>query len=369
MLSGTLPLSLGEHSQATFPTRGWQLLLCQVSPSRGHGRKVLPAGGSALEQLLQHRALALWELQSSAQLRELSPGECAGCWHLQSCSRAGDEGSPGCSPGARGTAQGRTMLGAALTPHWGCSGGSPAQNRAGFTPKAKYQGCYTADLCSCWKENCIPFAQAEWNSNLVSPERLWAVCNDKPVPRAPVTRRDGGFWSGWDAPSSEAANRELWAGTGMSGLGCRVCVEEPWGTNIPHWAPLQRLEEGNWSTCTGNGLHPRLRGQPRAEQRRHTQAVLPQGSDLVHTRAGSDHSSQKPGGGGNTAQRGQSCVSDSHYKNSVYCINKFTSLFLWMTSVCTTHGRHPRWSSFSVFVYNSAKRHTKCQLPNQIWAL
>lgn len=73
-----------------------------------------------------------------------------------------------------------------------------------------------------------------------------------------------------------------------------------------------------------------LQAQVAAEGRaKETQCVIPQGSDLVHTgREGSDHSSHKPGVGGNKAQRGQSCISDSHYKNSVYWINKFTSLFL-----------------------------------------
>lgn len=79
-------------------------------------------------------------------------------------------------------------------------------------------------------------------------------------------------------------------------------------------------------------------GSGAAEGRaKETQPVIPQGSDLVHTgKAGSDRSSHKPGVGGNKARRGQSCISDSHYKNSVYWFNKFTSLFLWMTSVCTT---------------------------------
>lgn len=150
----------------------------------------------------------------------------------------------------------------------------------------------------------------------------------------------------------------------MFGLGCRVCLEEPESAlriQTPHTEhPSQgpRRESGAPGMCSGAA-------EGRAEE---TQAVIPQGSHLVHTgREGRQRPQQpKSGGGGNKAQRGQSCVSDSHYKNSVYWIHKFTSLFLWMTSVCTTHGRHPRWSSFSVFVYNSVKRHTKCQLPNQI---
>lgn len=170
-----------------------------------------------------------------------------------------------------------------------------------------------------------------------------------------------------DAPSSEAVRHEWWARTGMFGLGCRACLEEPESalrtqtTHMEH--PSTRPKEGNpeHQTCAQRAPEGRAK---------ETQPVIPQGSDLVHTgREGSDHSSHKPGVGENKAQQGQSYVSDSHYKNSVYWINKFTSLFLWMTSVCTTHGRHPRWSSFSVFVYNSVKRHTKCQLPNQNRAL
>lgn len=71
----------------------------------------------------------------------------------------------------------------------------------------------------------------------------------------------------------------------------------------------------------------------------------------------------------NKAQQSQRCISDSHYKNSVYWFNKFTSLFLWMTSVCTTHEGTLGEAVFSVFVYNSVKRHTKCQLSNQNWVL
>lgn len=153
----------------------------------------------------------------------------------------------------------------------------------------------------------------------------------------------------------------------MFGLGCRVGLEEPGSalrTRTPHTEhPSTRPKEGN--------LEQQECARGAAEGRaKETQPVIPQGSEPVHTgREGSDHGSHKPGVGGNKAQRGQSCVSDSHYKNSVYWIHKFTSLLLWMTSVSTTHGRHPRWSSFSVFVYNSVKRHTKCQLPNRIWAL
>lgn len=118
-----------------------------LSSSCGHGRKELPAGGTTLEQLLQHQALALWELQSSAeqweilQGWELSPGECADCCCLQSCSRSGMRGALACSPGA-----GQHWV--LPSHHRGGSEGSPGQSIAAWTPKAKYQGYYTADLCS-----------------------------------------------------------------------------------------------------------------------------------------------------------------------------------------------------------------------------
>lgn len=139
-----------------------------------------------------------------------------------------------------------------------------------------------------------------------------------------------------DAPSSEAVNHELWARTGMFGLGCRACLEQP-GSALRMQTP--HTEHPSKGPGGESGAAGMCWGQVRAEQRGHS-LCLPRAHTESTQRAGSDHSSQ------NQAQPGQSCVSDSRYKNSVYCIHKFTPLFLWMTSVCTTHGRHPRWSSF-----------------------
>lgn len=108
------------------------------SSSCGQGRKELPAGGTTLEQLLQHQALALWELQSSAeqweilQGWELSPGECADCCCLQSCSRSGMRGALACSPGAG--------------QHWG----------AALTPQRRLRGVPRTEHCRLNSKSKVP---------------------------------------------------------------------------------------------------------------------------------------------------------------------------------------------------------------------
>lgn len=78
-LQSTLPLSLVKHSQDTFPSQSWQLLLCHqwVPAVRTAGRC------SQLEAPPWNSCCrTLWELQNSAeqwetlQGCELSPGEC-----------------------------------------------------------------------------------------------------------------------------------------------------------------------------------------------------------------------------------------------------------------------------------------------------
>lgn len=122
----------------------------------------------------------------------------------------------------------------------------------------------------------------------------------------------------------------------MFGLGCSRSggARSALRTQTPHPEhPCTR--EGAWSTRNELGG-----SWGRAKE---TQAVPAQGSEQG-TREGRQRPRQpEPCVGGNKAQ---SWVSDWHYKNSVCWIHKFTSPFLWMTSVSTTHGRHPRWSSF-----------------------
>lgn len=122
---------------------------------------------------------------------------------------------------------------------------------------------------------------------------------------------------------------------------------------------------------TSNVLSLHLSGSGWRQSKSNTIFWFTMRSDLLLSaqRGVNDYSSHKSAISGNKARWSQRCISDSHYKNSVYWFNKFTSLFLWLTSVYTIHGRHPRWSSFSVFVYNSVKRHTKRQLSNQNWTL
>lgn len=87
-----------------------------------------------------------WEILQGC---DLSPGERAACWNSPVLQQDLAQGSPGLQPlGRGGTARAGQELGAALTPHRGCTKGSPGQNIARFTPKAKNQGHCTADLCS-----------------------------------------------------------------------------------------------------------------------------------------------------------------------------------------------------------------------------
>lgn len=153
----------------------------------------------------------------------------------------------------------------------------------------------------------------------------------------------------------------------MFGLGCsrsRGARVSPEDTDSPPWASPQKAqgeEPGAPGMCSGGSW-----GQSQGDTAWGSPGVsaVHMGGKAVTTAArnlvlvGTKHS-------------GARAALVTHITKIVF--TGFINLHLysceWQVLVSTTHGRHPRWSSFSVFVYNSVKRHTKCQLPNQIWAL
>lgn len=146
-------MRLVKHSQDTSARQRWQLWLWHERvPAVGTaGRRsqleAAPGAAAAAQGSgLSESCRAQQNNGNPARLGIVCRGTWADWGHpSHPAAGAGDPWSPGLQTPLPPVREGQQSV---LHSHRGCTRDFPWQNSAGFTPKAKYQGYYTADLCS-----------------------------------------------------------------------------------------------------------------------------------------------------------------------------------------------------------------------------